>query len=1070
MKLMPIMLTMLLIYSLKGEAQISGVVVDMDTKELIVGATVTLKKKEIATTTNKQGNFHFAFELIHDTLLINYVGYEPFKIFIDNNNPSFVEAHLKRNVKIVEEVLVHTGYQSIPKERATGSFTQINKTLLERSAGYGIMQRLEGVTNGLYFDMAGSTGEPSTRTNLRVRGLSTINGETQPLIVVDNFPYEGDINNINPNDVQSITVLKDAAAASIWGARAGNGVIVITTKRAEVEESLAIDFTSNIGVGQKPDLFYDPKFITSSDLIDLEILQYDRGIYRKNDRTEFSPVVDILFARDEGKINETEAINKINLLRQNDIRKDAEKYLYRSSLSHQYAINVRGGGNRNSYSISAGFDKNLGVLQRKNEQRVTLSVNNNVYLTNRLELQNSINYVSQQAENNGLGIKAIAPEMWSNVYTYANLKGEDGLALPIPKSVRLGYAEEAQSIGLLDWTYRPLDELELMDNTSGRQEVRLNSAIRYRLIEGLTLEGRYQYQAISSHGREHFHKDSFFARNMVNRYTQTDLSTPIPYGGILDNNSSKDVSHSARIQSNFDKSWLNMHELNMLVGAELREDRGINEGEKRLYGYDDNLLTIHRNIDFKTTYPLRPTSSATIPYPASAGNLIIDRYISYYGNAGYSYLKKYLLSASMRWDGSNIFGVDFNQKGVPLWSVGLGWNLNRESFFKATWIDMMKLRATYGANGNIVRSQSALPYIMYGYNSIAAPWLAPARLGSVGNPSLSWEKVKTTNLGVDFSFLNRRISGSLEWYRKESENLIGADYPDPTTGIIPVLTRFNIDNTRNYADMSTRGMDVELKTWNTQGKVKWYSTFLYSYVKNKVTNYYTSPGSPINSYLTHGTPAPKIGVSRDQIYAIPWQGLSSNGDPLVPNDTGLDTDYATYFNQLTYEDLLPIGVKIAPFFGAIRNSFDWQNLSFSFNIIWRAGHKFRKESVSYNEVFASGIQVHRDYLDRWQHEGDENKTHVPALPSGTNTRRDQAYLFSDVLIEDASSIRLKDIQLSYHLSHSRLNKAGLSSLRIHGYVQNLGIIWKATKADTDPDAQAIYPQPLQVNIGIQAKF
>lgn len=1065
-----IFFTLILVHSFDAMCQISGKAINKKTREAIAGASVTIKNKQMTTITDYQGMFNFDVEIQNDTLIINYIGYEPFVLPVISNKPSFIEAEMEVSTEYLEEIVVNTGYQSIPKERATGSFTHIDQALLERSAGYGIVQRLEGITNGLYFDMASSSGEPSTRTNLRVRGVSTINGETQPLIVVDGFPYEGDMNNINPNDVESITVLKDAAAASIWGARAGNGVIVVTMKKPKVGQSTSIDFSSNLGVGQKPDLFYDPKFIPSSDLIDLEILQFERGIYRKNDQTELSPVIDILFARAEGKIDENDAMARINTFRQRDIRKEADKYLYRSSLSQQYALNIRGGGKRNAYSISAGMDKNFGVLKRQNERRFTFAINNNLFLAEGLELQSSMNYVSNRAENNGLGIKAIAPDMWSNVYTYAGLKDEHGLALPITKAVRLGYAMDAENIGLLDWTYRPLDELDRMDNTSSHREIRLNNALKYRVVNGLTIEGRYQYQILNTQGREFFHKDSFFTRNIVNRYTQNDLSRPIPHGGILDNSASNFVSHSARLQSFFDKSWLNVHDLNLLVGAELREDRNSIEGSKRLYGYDDNLMTIRTDLDFTKAYLLRPTSSAVIPYPVISGNIIVDRFMSYYGNAGYSYSKKYLLSASVRWDGSNIFGVDFNQKGVPLWSVGLGWNLDRESFFKVTWVDLLKLRGTYGANGNIVRSQSALPYIMYGYNSIAAPWLSPARLGSVGNPSLSWEKVNTLNLGLDFSLLNRRILGSFEWYKKNSENLIGADYPDPTTGIIPVGTRFNIDNTRNYADMTTDGVDVQLTSINTLGRVRWSSTFLFSFVQNQITNYYTSPSSPITTYLTYGTPAPRIGASKDQIYAIPWYGLSVDGDPLVPIGGELGTDYTTYFNQLKYDDLLPIGVKVAPFFGSVRNSFDWRQLSLSFNILWRAGHKFRKESVSYNEVFASGIQVHKDYLERWKMAGDENKTHIPALPTGTNSRRDQAYLFSDVLIEDASSIRLKDIQLSYDLSSPWITSVGISSLRLHSYVQNLGIIWKGTKADMDPDARAIYPQPLQINIGIKAKL
>lgn len=1050
-------------------SQVSGRIIAESSKKAIAGATIKSSKSDKVAVSDRDGAFLLNLEEIPDTLFIYSLGYELTKFFI-NNDLDLQVITLKETSRNLEEVVVNTGYQALPKERATGSFTHINKKQLNRNVGYGIMERLEGIASGLHFDMAGSNGEPSSKTKIRIHGLSTINGEDQPLIVVDNFPYEGDINNINPNEVESITVLKDAASSSIWGARAGNGVIVITTKKAKIDEQQSIMFSTNIGVGKKPDLFYDPKFIPSNELIDLEILQYKRGIYRENNRNQFSPIIETLFAIDEGLINESEAVDKIDFFRKNDIRKDAEKYLYRHSISSQSFLNIRGRTSKNAYSISAGFDKNLEVLQRQNKQRLTLSVTNDFYLNNNWELQNSINYVNHSAENNGLGIKEIAPEMWNSIYTYAQLKDENGNYVSLPRAVRSKYSENAQIEGLLDWKYTPLEELELNNNTAGSQEIRINSAIIKRFNKALNFEARYQYQAVTDKNQQYHDKNSFYVRNIVNRFTQPDLNRPIPHEGILDRNTSIFISNNARLQAMFKDSWSTIHDLNLLVGLEIREDRFVNDGGKRLYGFDNELMTSYSNIDFNTAYRTRPTGSAKIPFGSGSENIIIDRYLSYFGNAGYSYLDKYLISGSLRWDGSNIFGVDFNQKGVPLWSVGLSWNINKENFFKYESIDYLKLRATYGANGNIIRSQSALPYIIYGYENVVAPWLIPARLGSIGNPSLSWEKVRTNNIGIDFAVLNNRIKGSADWFIKKSENLIGPDYLDPTTGIIPVLTYFNIDNQRNYADMETKGLDLEIVTSNTRGKVKWGSSFLFNYVTNKITNYYTSQGLPITSYLTHGTPAARAGVSRDQIYAIPWHGLNNNGDPLVSYKQELSTDYTEYFNNLTYNDLIPTGVNVAPFFGSLSNSMEYKQLSVSFNITWRAGHKFRKNSISYNDVFATGIQVHKDYLDRWRKPGDEYKTIVPSLPTETNTRRDQAYQFSKVLIENASSVRLQNIQLTYNLSPSRVRSMGLKNISIHSYAQNLGVIWKATKTEVDPDARAIYPKPLQIIIGVQAKF
>lgn len=656
------------------------------------------------------------------------------------------------------------------------------------------------------------------------------------------------------------------------------------------------------------------------------------------------------------------------------------------------------------------------------------------------------------------------------MYTYGSLINTGGQHEAIPRVVRYGYAREAQASGLLDWEYRPLDELRMKDNDEGRKEIRINTALKYDLTEDWKLEGLHQYQLIMSNNRVLYQEESFFARNLVNRYTQSDLSRPLPLGGVLDRSQGDFYSHYGRLQTTYARKWSKYHDLNFLGGMEIRQEENIDEGGKRLYGYIDNILTAASNVDFNRSYTTRPNSSATIPYFTSPGTQIIDRFVSYYGNFGYSFQDRYMLSGSLRWDGSNIFGVDFNQKGIPLWSTGIAWNMHKEKFLDRSWIDVLKLRATFGANGNILRSHSSLPYIVYGHSNVVSRSLIPARLGSVGNPSLSWERVNTFNLGVDFSAFSSRIGGALEWYDKQSSNLIGKDYLDPTTGIIPILTYFNIANDRNYADMRTSGFDVDLNSINTDGPWKWRTYLMVSFTSNEVTNYYATDNLPITSYLTYGTPTVRQGVSKDQLYAIPWHGLNKEGDPQVLNSGTLNTDYTTYFNGLNYEDLLPIGVSVAPYFGAVRNSLDWQNLSFSLNITWRTGHKFRRESVLYDSFFRTGINGHEDYLQRWMKPGDELWTNVPSMPEGTNSGRNQAYIFSEALIEDASTIRLKDIQLSYTVYAKRFSDYGIKSLRLSGYAQNLGIVWKASKSRLDPDARAFYPQPFQVNFGVQANF
>ncbi|HUZ59511.1 MAG TPA: carboxypeptidase-like regulatory domain-containing protein, partial [Hanamia sp.] len=254
---------------------ISGKVISASNNLPVEGATLILSQQGTVVTTNRSGAFSIPLSFSNDVLTVSHIGFRSKKISISQNTASpFIITLQDTSIKL-NEVVVSTGYQNIPKERATGSFVTVNMNQFNNEVASDVISKLEGITSGLVF----FKGVPNRPDEINIRGQSTLFSNTQPLIVVDNFPYDGDINTINPNDVESITVLKDAAAASIWGVRAGNGVIVITTKKGKFNKPLQVSFNSNITVGEKPDLFYDSRFINSSDFIDLESFLFSKGFY-----------------------------------------------------------------------------------------------------------------------------------------------------------------------------------------------------------------------------------------------------------------------------------------------------------------------------------------------------------------------------------------------------------------------------------------------------------------------------------------------------------------------------------------------------------------------------------------------------------------------------------------------------------------------------------------------------------------------------------------------------------------------------------------------------------------------
>lgn len=1048
---------------------IKGTVYSESSNTPISGVTILLKSNSRQFSTDEFGEYIITNINNNETLVFSYLGYETQEIFVSELSEITLDVYLKNVIDDIEEVIVNTGYQKLPKERVTGSFSVVDNELFNRNPSGDLISRLEGVTNGLLFEMPSSNDAPSSNPNLRVRGLSTIHGESRPLIVLDNFPYEGDIKNINPNDVESVTILKDAAAASIWGARAGNGVIVITTKKGMLDSAPVINFNTNRTITNKPDLYYNQSQLPPNEYIELEKIMFQRGLYKKNDWTALTPAVELLFEKEDGLIDESTANLRLEELKKYDIRNEASSYLYRKGISQQFSLNVMGGTKKHQYYISAGYNNNSRSSYGDDDRKLTLNAKNSFELIDNLTINSSVTYVKNNANSNGITYFSLNPSGHSNIYSYARLLNEEGTSLPIIKYNRLVYTDKALDLGLLDWHYRPIDELSINDNQSSSDEIKVNTSVNYQFFKAFNAEVLYQYQNYGSRVNNHFSEESYTARNLINSYTQLDGTRPIPLGGILDKSSSLYEAHYGRFQLSYNTNFNKLHEVNVLGGYEVRQEFDKSFGQSRLYGYDDDILTYSTNLNFDDNFLLRPNLSGRIPYGSSSGSEVIDRFVSYYANLSYIYNNKYSLTASTRWDASNIFGVSFNQKGVPLWSTGASWTLSNEPFFNLDWVSYAKLRMTYGANGNVVRSVSALPVLTYFGIFNITTGLPAGTISSVGNPDLKWEKVNIINLGLDYSLLGGRLSGSIEWYRKNSVDLIGEDLLDPTTGVFYTGVVYNIENRRNYASLKTSGVDVELKSVNLKERFRWETSVLFNYSQNKITDYYTRQNARAIDFL-QGTPPVVEGVSKESLYAIPWYNLDETGSPLVLVEGELSRDYDAYFNDLEYEDLINVGSYIPPFFGSLRNTFNWSSFSIDFNLVWKFGHKYRRKSINYNDLFGSSHVMHSDYIKRWQSPGDELTTNVPSMPEVGSLRRDQAYVFSEALIESGNHIRLQDVNFSYRLPDKYCKAIGLRQVDVFTYLRNFGILWKESKNQLDPDVQSLFPSPFQFTFGLQIKL
>ena len=330
---------------------------------------------------NSKGEFSFKGVFTSNgTLRVSYADHyhEDIPFDLSNRGPfTFRMKALTDTVRTIEEVsIIETGYFRVPQERATGSFVHIDQELLSRTVGSNILDRLEGVTRGLIFNQSnmGATVFASNSPSMSIRGISTLHANGEPLIILDNFPYEGNINSINPEDIESVTVLQDAAAASIWGARAGNGVIVLTSKSGRYEQPLKVSLRTDRSISEKPDLYYNPS-IPISEYIEIERYLYEQGAWngRINQvHSYITPTIEALLAHRNGHISESEMEARIAQLKTRDVRRDLNKYVYRPTGLYKAALNFKGGSKQHNYYLSAGNCKYLRVILGDHIARISL--------------------------------------------------------------------------------------------------------------------------------------------------------------------------------------------------------------------------------------------------------------------------------------------------------------------------------------------------------------------------------------------------------------------------------------------------------------------------------------------------------------------------------------------------------------------------------------------------------------------------------------------------------------------------------------------------------------------------
>lgn len=1032
------------------------------------GVNIIIKGTTLGFVSDVEGKFT-AICSRGDSLLFSMVGFEMQIVAINSDSPLNIK--MKEATEALDEVVVvSTGYTRLPKERATGSFSVVTAKELEKRPSPNIMNRLEGVVPGVYVDVKNSDMtflygsdrtdgyvDEQTNISMNIRGKSSLLNTTRPLLVVDGFPTDMEMKNINPSDVESITFLKDAAAASIWGVRAANGVIVIETKKGKKGKGgTTVNFGMNVSTSGSP-RFNTLPIMNSAEMIDYEKEMVEKGYITRPVNSAYSagaPISQaaklILDAKD-GLINQADADAILNELAGREAYRDVKKYLLQPSFSQQYNLSFSGASDQMSYFLSASYANERSNMKGEEGDRFTLTSNMNFKILNWATLTTGLRATLFNIKNNALGLSMIQASGGLILLPYNQFVDENGNRVDYYKTYNEDFVTEKEALGYKNWKYNYLDELDNKDDTRKEQTFAMTVGLNIPIpgVKGLSLDGQFMFERKNTKNRTFANENTFEARDLYNTATTYDANTGaltnnLPWGGILNVTNGNSQNYSIRGQINYDGVIDEIHQITALAGMEIRETRDWANGA-RYYGYNEKTLIAGSQLPNPYINIWGYNSYLTDASPETDYQ---RRYLSYYGNLSYTLMNKYVLSGSVRYDDYNNFGVDRKYRATPMWSTGFSWHIGREDFImdNVGWLNQLTFRTTYGYNGNIDPGQYPFTNISLSTSNDGFTQLPSSSITAAANPSIRWEKTGVLNFGLDFAVLNHRLSGSIEVYRKYSRDLFAEYTINPIFG---ANSTRSYTLTRNAAKVDGKGVDIALNgTIVQKSDFNYRASLTFSYNTNEVKS---SPYELYSSFASSGGGSGRMieGYNMNNFWATRWAGLDEEGNALVYN---ADEEIIKSTENITNDDLVYMGTLTPKYFGGFFNTFTYKGLSLYVGITYKLGYIFQKPTISQQPASRYGganYEINEDMAKRWREAGDEAKTDVPRL--GTDNNSFQRYRGADIHVQKGDHIRLKEISLTYELPSKWVNKIMLGSANIGFTATNLGLIWKKNNVGIDPD-------------------
>jgi len=1062
----------------QNERQIKGYVTD-NNGEPLIGVSVVLKGTQNGVPTGLDGDFELTIPKEGGTLIFSFIGMKKQEIVVTNQKKLKVVLYADQDQ--LDEIVV-TGYQNIDGRRKTAAITKVDMKALETRAEPSVDKLLQGQVAGM--TVMASSGAPGAVPQIRIRGTSTISGNVQPLWVVDGVILDDPVNvdvseiltnrsliasgigGINVSDIASINVLKDASATAIYGTRAANGVIVITSKSGSSGKT-RINYSGSTTIGMRPRI-EDAHMMNSKERMDvnLEMLNrnifkvYSPGIFGYGTSTEwekaFIDVHDrqITWNEFEDKMRRFETINT-----------DWFDELFRHSISQNHSLSMSGGNAKTTFYVSSSY---------RDEQSTAKGVGMKTYtgmLKVRSKLRENLLLEAKLDINTRDGKSFFAATSMDNPYEYAinttrtqPLYNEDG-----------DYAH----MYVRDLKYNFIENQKSAWRESKSFGVRGQVNLEWEIIKNLRWVPMFNFSRQNTDEEDVADEDHLFVRDRrrtVSIMDGTIEKTLWKQGGYYKGTDTENYSQTYRNQINYNPVFREHHEVNAVLGQEIRLSEYKTEVNEA-YGYNHG-----RGRQMTPQWELIKQMGQ--PYWNLSNNKTAN--LSYYGVLGYTYKKRYTVNFNARTDGSNRFGVNTNNLFQPLWSAGFNYQLKEEKFLQPVkWLSYLTIRGSYGSQGNVPKAAYTDIVAKIGdYNKI--PNWTPLRIDEPKNPDLKWEKNYNSNIAIEYGLFNRRVRGTLEYYSKKGVDMLAKRNASDVSGFRSVQV--------NWASIRNNGIEASLYVKLIDGNdFSWSTNFNVGYNKNEVLDVQTNPDYKdlTNAFKSSYAASAIVGKPLSALYSYRFAGLNDQGYATFYNgefetdENGNEVEQTSVVGIKDVDALKYNGPTEPPVQGSFTTTFNYKKWTLSAMFMGSFGNVIRLRDLA-NDRQAWGIEfpdtyrnMPKELADRWRKPGDEETTNIPRIEAPHNydllgsPANYYMYARSDLRTVKGDYVRFQNLSLTYNLYSPKLREMGIQNIQLTAQGNNLHVWANSELKGQDPEASgspANYGKPKNASVSFGNTF